>query len=263
MSKAKTLSPWRLTAGFLAGGAASSLVSPLVHIVDIGIMKVAQSGGKTTLLQALMEGLQTWLKSPSSQIRTFAFSLVWMVYAMTYASANTVKAVCEWSGSSPVVPNLIFVTFVNMATSMYKDAALAKAQKRKALEEGKAGNDKEEKQFPLMSWLLFLIRDILSVGAGFVFPPRISARLQARGIGAESAGVAAQLFSPAAIQIVALPFHFMALDVFNYPAAAVAERVGRLAPNYPNLVSIRMLRGVVNFGIGGVGNTRVLALLDK
>jgi hypothetical protein len=265
--------PQKLVAGVLAGTAASCLLSPIVTIVDVAVVKVAaDSTGKTKLIQALAEGVLAWMKSPSVQLRNFAFQLVWMVYALTYATANSVKAICESTGANPVLPNLLCVTGVNMAASMYKDAALAKAQKAKESASSPSRRrtavlpgekPEEEKQFPMLSYLLFLVRDVLTIGSGFVLPPRVNAMLQAKGLGAAGAGVASQLLCPAGVQYVTLPFHFLALDVFNFSDSPLIERLKRLAKQYPNLTSIRVLRGIASFGLGGVGNGRFLALLDK
>jgi hypothetical protein len=254
------LTPKKVVGGIVAGAAASCIVAPLITIIDVAV--VAASAGKTSLLQALVEGIKSWLSSPSVQLKSFAVQLVWMVYFLTYASANTVKAVCDATGASATLPNLIIVTGTNMASSMYKDAAIAKAEKRKVKDQGK-GADEKERGFPMLSYLLFVFRDVLTVGSGFVLPARVSAKLMASGMSAASAGLVSQLLCPAAVQYVTLPFHYLALDVFNNPVAELIERLRRLAENYPRLTSIRVLRGLASFGLGGIGNTRFLALMDS
>lgn len=292
----------RILAGLAAGGAAAGVVAPIVTVVDVAVTKVAASNGQTSLLKALAEGVLEWLKSPSLQLRNQAFQLVWRVYALTYASANAIKAVCEATGTNPVLPNLFIVTAVNMIASLMKDAAIAKAQKRRQRREQRE-KDKSldsaaaqgvpvrrslsrrlsdslnptgetDKQFPTISFLLFIVRDILTIGAGFVLPSPMSSKLQAIGMSPGAATTSAQLICPAAVQTVTLPFHFLALDFFNFPEsasgsseerrkAALQERLKRLASNYVNLTSIRMMRGFASFGIGGVGNSTILGMLDK
>jgi len=195
-----------------------------------------------------------WARDPVAQIRNMAFQLTWMVYFLTYGSANTVKTICARLKRDSTLPNLFLVTLVNMAASMYKDAALAKANKEQS--------DEKPRPFPLLSFLLFFVRDVLTIGSGFVMPPKVTALLTSIGISAAGAGFGSQLLCPAGIQFVTMPFHFFSLDVYNFESSGFAERWARMAAAYRNVTSIRVLRGLASFGLGGVSNTRCMQLMD-
>lgn len=249
--------------GLLAAIAASTLASPPLIIIDVSVVKVAATGGRTTLLQAVSEELLAWLKSPIFKLRSVAFRLAWMVLIVMYGTANTVKAICDQTGTSPVVPNLLFTTVLSMAASLWRDSTLAKLEKQRQSEGGESIQcDKEARPMPWMSYLFWFVRDILTTAGTFVLPQRVSRALEANGMAAAKANTAAQFLCPAGMQYLTLPWHLLALDVFNFPYALRVDRMRRLGKQYLSLTSIRVVRGFCSGGIGGECNKRCLALLS-
>ena len=89
------------------------------------------------------------------------FYLVWWVYGSTYITANTTETYCINHGFNPYYPKLFLTFLINMCASIVKDRALAIMF---------ASAKSESKKFPLQSYGIFFVRDVLTILFGFNLP---------------------------------------------------------------------------------------------
>ena len=131
-----------------------------------------------------------------------------------------------------------------MITSILKDAAFARYFGTKA-----ASN------IPLASYLLWLVRDTMSISAAFLFPSRVSAYYQKKKNTPKSvADTTAQFAVPVGMQVFLLPLHLLGLDIYNNNKSLASDRAKRVFKTYPQALPFRFVRMAGAFGIGGVNN---------
>jgi hypothetical protein len=177
---------------------------------------------------------------------TFAF--VCIVYGSTYIAANTITTFCKTNDTDPYFPKLFGTTAVNMLFGIAKDRYFAKVFNKGA-----------PPVFPLISWGLFFGRDLMTIGAGFTFPPLVSDFLQKSNI-ISSKGVAdnlSQVCMPMVAQLFLTPIHLLALDIYNRAGESSSSRFNYIKGIYPETATIRMGRVLCAYGIAGVTNTRL------
>uniref|UniRef100_A0A7S3K034 Uncharacterized protein n=1 Tax=Aureoumbra lagunensis TaxID=44058 RepID=A0A7S3K034_9STRA len=174
-----------------AASVAAVTASPLIATIDRSIVEAAASKG-TTVNQAFGKCMKNGLlKKP------LAFSLapecrwVSLVYASTYAASNLVDSTCEIYEKQSTLPKLVATTAANSGTCLAKDAAFARAY-------GTGGSS-----FPVASFALFLLRDVLTMGCAFILPGPIS-----HALGPSSPTWLPQVVCPVVAQ-VKTPFKFL------------------------------------------------------
>ena len=64
----------------------------------------------------------------------------------------------------------------------------------------------------------------------------------------------AQITSPLLIQIFVTPIHLLGLDLYNHEGISTLKRLQNIQRLYFNTLTIRMLRFLPAYGIGGVVN---------
>lgn len=98
------------------------------------------------------------------------------------------------------------ITFlVNTTTSLIKDKALAQRF-----------GAKEVKPFPLTSFGLFFLRDIVAMASAFTIPPALGEIISDKfNIDSKNGLRIAQIISPLLVQFVGTPLHLLGLDWYN------------------------------------------------
>jgi len=140
---------------------ASFACSPLVAVLDKGITMQA-AGTAPSLLSSVKTQTSELLKDPVSFLRSPTFLLLFMVYVVTYMSANSATTLCDFYHTNPAIPVLVASTFFNTVSCIYKDTQFAKM----------FGATVDPKVPPL-ALLLWLARDLTLFLFVFVLPPLV------------------------------------------------------------------------------------------
>lgn len=193
-----------------------------------------------------------------------------VVYGCTYATANSFKTLEEHSsyereraaqrGAQPSsmqvgkVSVFLGTTFVNSGASVIKDRAYARMFSSTA---------SQNTSFPRATYAMWMMRDLSVIGSSFILPDIVSHQLVEKyDMDRSRAHYMCQLGLPVAAQLVAGPFHFLGLDLFNRNlnhktlSQAVADRSQKLYQGIGPVVVARMARIAPGYGIGGVLNTK-------
>ncbi|KAI8065952.1 hypothetical protein BC940DRAFT_303276 [Gongronella butleri] len=235
----------------IAAGTSSLMVSPFIAIVDRSIIE--NTNGKRTLSQGLRYGVMQVLTQPLRFFTSKQFGLVSGLYFSTYLTANVIDTTTEFRGIDPSRTSMlkfIATTAVNMSICIYKDRAFTRMF-----------NTAAPRPLPLLSYLMFALRDSLTVAASFNAPVIIASYLQREHEvfkdKPDAALATAQIGCPAAVQFFSTPLHLLGLDAYNRPDATVAQRKLLIKQQYLKSAFARIGRIGPAFGFGGVGNTYV------
>jgi len=121
---------------------------------------------------------------------------------------------------------------------------------------------------PRTSYLLFTLRDAITIYGCFVTPPLLAQRLNdlpptfKGNLSLETFEArtrVSQLLLPVLVQFVTTPIHLLALDLYNRQQRSLgaSARMARVKRDLPQAVPTRMLRILPAFGIGGLLNTEM------
>ena len=249
------------------GSGVTFSVVPFLTVVDTAIVRAA--AGTHTMLSSGMESAATMVRNPVAYLKSPAFLLMWMTYAATYSTANSLKTIMEHReyykedrgsrkiGDSSASHNSRMTVFlgtsiVNSGASLMKDRAYAKMF-------GTAG---AAASVPLISLGLWATRDFMVVGSSFVLPDILSKHLQDEyNMHRGDAQKLSQLTLPVMTQFLVGPIQLLGLDFYNRPLTnmpfrdAVVARTRFLVMGFTSIVTARILRIAPGYGIGGVLNT--------
>ena len=220
----------------------------LVCMIDQAVTQNAS--GTNTILGSLRSSLSALVTRPAAFFGGRAFLAVAGVYGGTYIAANFATTWSERRKRDPALVKLGATSAVNIGLGVTKDSLFA-------IWFGQGGaKGGSPLSFPAASWAIFIARDVLTVGAGFVFPGIASKYLQERGTikSAAVADIVAQLTVPMAFQSVLTPMHLTALDIYNRPGKSMADRARYVASIFSGSIAIRVCRVGIVYGIGGIGN---------
>jgi hypothetical protein len=148
-------------------------------------------------------------------------------------------------------PKFIATSTTNIALCLYKDSRFAQMY---------GAANAVPRPVPATTFVLFAMRDCLTIFASFNFPPVVAPHLS-RHMGESlqkhvSSASAAQIVTPAALQLLSTPLHLLGLDMYNREHAGWKQRATKVARDWAMSSVARMGRIVPAFGIGGVVNTR-------
>ncbi|KAI1209855.1 uncharacterized protein F4807DRAFT_424664 [Annulohypoxylon truncatum] len=252
----------RLGADFLSASCAASMVAPLITIIDRSIMENAS--GRNTLSASLKSSFRTLLLRPHTLLFSKPVALIFMLYGGTYLTANTLDTASSTARNLPAThvttgtSKFAASSAANVGLCVYKDQVFVKLY----------GPGGPPRPVPLPSYLLFTMRDCLTIFASFNVPPLLGPLLTER-MGpalreAVSGTTVAQFVAPAAVQIVSTPVHLLGLDMFNRPTTmgggggvSWADRWTQVRKNWAISTAARICRIVPAFGLGGTVNTKV------
>jgi hypothetical protein len=230
-----------------AAAAASIAVSPFILTIDKAIVEAA--AGHTTLFRGAVSGVMGMLRQPQrALLANPAYWMVVGVYGVTYAAANLIDTLCRRSsapGALHETTKLLGTTAVNTSACIAKDVAFARMFGAQGAATG---------AMPLATITLFGARDLLTIGSAFTVPKPLGGALASCGVEPSRAEDAAQVISPVGMQVFCAPLHLLALNMFNMPAATIAERAAAVARTAPQTIVAYSIRMLPAFGIGGVMN---------
>jgi hypothetical protein len=190
------------------------------------------------------------------------------VYAATYSTANSLKTYTEHvdeqerrarntrrrnvssqnkaSGSiDSGFAVFLGISAVNSTGSLFKDRAYARMFGTVA-----------KRSIPKVSYGLWMSRDFLVVGSGFILPDLVAKHW------GEDYKQLAQAGMPVAMQFIAGPLQLLGLDFYNRPLEnlttrqAVLERSHFLKQGMASVITARIARIIPGYSIGGVLNTK-------
>jgi hypothetical protein len=223
--------------------------------------------------------------NPLGYVKSPTFLLMWAVYAATYSTANSFKTLEEHAryhhekqqqrqhkrhdgnhasssnggriGQFGQIGIFLGTTVVNSGTSMMKDRAYAQMF-------GASNSSVTTVQFPKASYVFWALRDLSVIGSSFMLPDLVATKLSADyGMEKDRTLSYCQLTLPVLAQLIAGPFHFLGLDVYNRNldhlpnrTMVLKDRLSKLSQGIWPVIMARMARIAPGYGIGGVYNTK-------
>lgn len=231
------------------------MLEPNQDVVIRSIMENAS--GRQPMASALKSSFRTLLLRPQTLLFSKPVALIFMVYGGTYLTANTLDTATSTLHNKPAnhvtAGTLKFASSsaANVGLCIYKDQVYVKL----------FGPTGPSRPVPLPSYVLFTVRDCLTIFASFNVPPLLgpvlSHHLSAEFQKKMSGQTVAQFVAPAIVQLFSTPLHLLGLDLYNRPAEVWKERWLTVKKNWAVSVAARVCRIVPAFGVGGVVNTNV------
>ncbi|EWM23584.1 hypothetical protein Naga_100266g4 [Nannochloropsis gaditana] len=227
-----------ITAAVVAG----SLVSPMITVLDLAIVRSQFDHiGVGTAVKRTASDLYTGRASWNPALR-----IMGGVYLSTYMAANGTEAWCTENGIDYKIPTAVTTSLVNIVGVSLKDRAFARMMKKSA------------SSFPLSSYLLFGIRDGMTVTSTFVLKNTVRDHLvEDLSFRPRYADIAASFAVPMLAQIPFTPLHILAMDLYVRKDATWLSRLQEIKSGYRNVLLGRVMRIVPAFGVGGVVNDMV------
>ncbi len=286
--------PQRILADIAAAACASTLVAPLITIIDryapltvlhtpspfqlfsylmpdapffSGIIENASQ--RAPLLTSVRTSVQTLLLRPTTFLTSRPFGLISLVYFTTYITANTTDTLTSTLTARPAshttagASKFFATSAANMSLCLYKDSQFTRIFGPLNPPAATPVAALAQRSIPLASYALFALRDSLTVFASFNLPPRLAPLIP---LSAEiekqvcSRATVAQLLTPAGAQLFSTPLHLLGLDLYNRPRAGTLEGLSRwrkVARDWGGSCLARMARVIPAFGVGGVVNSGV------
>lgn len=202
------------------------------------------------MAESLKGSFRMMVTRPGRFFRGRPYLAVASVYSATYVTANIVMT---WTEKAKIQEasayKLAATSTVNVLAGVTKDSMFA-------IWFGVAGATVSPLSFPLASWSMFVFRDVMTIGAGFIFPQLLGASLHEKKIfeSRAAADTLAQLSVPMVAQLVLTPIHLYALDIYNRPGESVPSRLASIRQLYNQSTAVRVGRVASIYGIAGVGN---------
>jgi hypothetical protein len=179
-------------------------------------------------------------------------------------AANTVDTIQSTIKAKPAhtvtsgTSKFVATSVTNISICLYKDNAFARIF-----------GSGPPRPVPLPSFVLFALRDSLTIFASFNVPTvlapmlPLSQEVERRIMSKESA---AQFLAPAAVQIFSTPIHLLGLDLYNRPRGVVngsgtiptwGDRWRGVTKIWAGSAIARMGRIIPAYGVGGLVNKHV------
>jgi len=246
----------RIGVDLTAATAAGILVAPVITIIDRGIIENAS--GRNTLGTSLKSSFEELLFQPGRFVFSKPFALIFSLYFGTYLAANSIDSASSTFRAQPASTvtagpsKFIATSTTNLALCLYKDSRFTQMY-------GAANT--VPRPVPTTTFVLFAMRDCLTIFASFNLPPVVAPHLSRHMSDSLqkhiSSASAAQIVTPAALQLLSTPLHLLGLDMYNREHAGWKQRATKVAMDWAKSSVARMGRIVPAFGIGGVVNARV------
>ncbi|ROW05727.1 hypothetical protein VMCG_05307 [Cytospora schulzeri] len=251
----------RLAADFVSAASAAALVAPLISIIDRSIMENAS--GRANLGVSIKNSLRNLLLRPHTMLFSRPVALIFMVYGGTYLTANALDtATSTVQNKAPTLVTSGTAKFAsssaaNIGLGIYKDQVYARLF-------GPVG--KAVRAVPASSYVLFTLRDCMTIFAGFNLPmimgPRVGEMMGDEMRRQVSGQTMVQFAAPAVVQIASTPVHLLGLDLYNRPRSlatglpSLRERWAQVYKNWGVSVVARLCRIIPAYGVGGVVNSK-------
>lgn len=240
----------RLGVDMMCAATAGGLVAPITTIIDKSIIENAS--GKRPMMASMRASLSTLLLRPHHFLVSRPFRLIFMLYAGTYLTANTLdtlKSTVSNKAASATTSGLskfAATSTANLSLCLYKDSQFTKMF-----------GTVSPRPVPPVTYALFAARDCLTIFASFNLPPMLAPSLPLSEAVEKyvSRASAAQFLTPAGIQLISTPLHLLGLDFYNRNGGtSVSERFRKVRLDWLKSSLARMCRIVPAFGVGGVVN---------
>ncbi|KAL7897641.1 hypothetical protein HDV63DRAFT_50498 [Trichoderma sp. SZMC 28014] len=247
---------WRIGADASSAACAGALIAPIITIIDRSIMENAS--GRTSLTTSIRSSLRTLLLRPQSLLLSKPCALVFALYSGTYMTANSLDTLSSTISNRPAASitsgaaKFAASSAANVGLCVYKDQVFVRMF-------GPPGA--VPRPVPLPSYILFTLRDCLTIFASFNLPPLlapwIDSRLSDKLRRHVSGLTTAQFVAPASVQLFSTPIHLLGLDMYNRPGDTFRERWEVVRSNWLVSTAARMCRIIPAFGVGGVVNLKM------
>jgi hypothetical protein len=250
--------------------------SPFLTVVDKAI--VESTAGTNSILSSAGNSLKSMARNPVEYLKSPTFLLMWAVYSATYTTANAFKTFEEHATYSQdrstsndtnkkhnnTITNagmftaaaFLGTTVVNSGTSMLKDRAYARM----------FSGTSSSTSFPRSTYALWMMRDLSVIGASFLLPDIVSAKMVEYYNGEmdrERARNLCQIGLPVLAQFVASPFQYLGLDMYNRnlkgltTTQAILDRSQKMSRGIAPVIAARIARIIPGYSMGGVANTKL------
>lgn len=222
------------------------------------------ASGRRSLGPSLKRSLLSLLRRPHTFVFSKPCALIFMAYGGTYLTANTIDTATSTVHHRPAThvtagtAKFVAPTVTNIGLGIYKDQVFVRLF-------GPAGV--VPRPVPPASYLLFTLRDCLTIFASFNVPPLLGPVLTnqlSESVQRYASGqTVAQFAVPAAVQLLSTPLHLLGLDLYNRPysreaaAPSLRDRWTAVGKNWAVSTAARICRIVPAFGVGGVVNMKV------
>ena len=231
----------QLGRGFAAATVVSMPLAMGVTVFDRSVIQFA-NGSVPSLSRALMLGFKNVLRSPVACMIGRDNLAVFSVYGSTYIAKNSAEIGANYYNVDKFWYVFFCSTSVNTVAGILKDRYLARMF------------GKGPTVFPFNSYVNFVARDSVIVGASFNGPTLVSPWLQrATKWSKDVCDVVAQLACPAAAQIIGTPLHMLGLDYYNrQQPVSLGVRIADAIRSSMGPIGARMCRQCYVFGFGGL-----------
>ena len=204
------------------------------------------------MMTSLKASLSKLLLQPHHFLISRPFRLIFLLYAGTYITANTLdtakSTISNRTASSTTsgLSKFTATSAANLSLCLYKDSQFTKMFGTVAA-----------RPIPPVSYALFAARDSLTIFASFNLPPLIAPSLPLGEVAERymSRASVAQFLAPAGIQLISTPLHLLGLDLYNRNGGTpFSDRLRKVRVDWLKSSLARMCRIVPAFGLGGVVN---------
>ncbi|KAL7942667.1 hypothetical protein V8C42DRAFT_149714 [Trichoderma barbatum] len=246
---------WRLGADATSAACAGALIAPIITIIDRSIMENAS--GRNSLARSIRSSLRTLFSRPQALLLSRPCALVFALYGGTYMTANSLDTAASTMANRPPASvtsgpgKFAASSAANVGLCVYKDQVFVRIF-------GPPGA--VPRPVPLPSYILFTMRDCLTIFASFNLPPLLAPWMDTRlsdSMRRHVSGLtAAQFIAPASVQLLSTPVHLLGLDMYNRPDGGWRQRWQVVRSNWLVSTAARMCRIIPAFGVGGIVNMK-------
>ena len=213
-------------------------VAPLIAAFDEAITRSASGEPLWTALGKRLGGI---ISKPAEFFASTAFLWMWIVYAATYLTSNSLKSIESAAGIQLGFLATICVTLVNMSCGIAKDAAYAKMFSKG-----------EGKTTPLIAYVTWFLRDLVAFTFILTLPPIIK---EIFGLPEDLA----KFMTPILGQYFTTPLHLLGFNMCNMPSASLSQQLAACGNGFLSTVTARQMRIIPPYSIGGLINGKMLA----
>ncbi len=217
----------------------SSIISPVMMVMDTSIIK--SQFEKIPIQKSYLQTFNGYWKGHLRWQKPFR--VMNSVYFSTYATANITELYCSHHATENRWLTFFLTSFVNIVGITYKDRSYIKMFEHKVLD------------IPYRSYILFALRDSLTIGSTFVLKRDLVHYLHHDyKISYHLADFVSSFSLPILAQFFSTPLHILSMDYYQRPQVGVADRVGHIYRLYPSICTGRMLRVLPAFCFGSFLN---------
>lgn len=188
---------------------------------------------------------------------TFCLTTTQALYTGTYLSANAIDTASSTIKPSPAsatthgTSKFAATSLTNLSLCLWKDTHFTRLFSPVAA-----------RPLPSPTYILFTLRDSLTIFASFNVPPILAPKLPMEVLPAFMKNVrsesVAQFLAPAAVQVLSTPLHLLGLDFYNRNGTTtMIERWQVVRRAWFISCVARLGRIIPAFGVGGVVNNGV------